>query len=293
MASSSLSGVPGTSDPTVPYLSFDEKTYLNTSSITKLDIHCATKLSSVPMYKDSYFVSRFVTEFGGRFEITRRELDPSPTQGPKFLEEIIEKLMPDDSHFRVEDIKKIGARALGLRHVSSDAQAQREALLGMFNGCSLNISFRKTAGGYSGENAFQDLHEKSTEEIETLLPQFERGINTFIRDSIERYDLGDLPETGGTTFQDLLTTTEKTRFLVVTYSPFAQPTDISSWGEGHGRFSKMSVSSDNIALLKPLDAAHWEIPEGGREQYAFPIEKILDLFVACYRKNLLDHLRAS
>lgn len=293
MASSSLCGVPGTSDSIVPYLPFDEKQYLETSSITKLDIHCATGLSSVPMYRDSYFISRFVMEFGGCFEITRRRLDPLPTQDSKFLEEIIEKLMPGDSHFRVEDIKKIGSRALGLRHVSSEAQAQREVLQGMSNGCSLNISFRQTAGRYSGENVFQDLHEKSPEEIATLLPQFEKGINTFIRNSIERYDLDGLPEIGGATFQDLLTTTEKTRFLVVTYSAFAQPTDMCEWGEGHGRFSKMSVSSENIALLKPLDAAHWEIPEGGREQYAFPMEKILELFVACYRKSLLDHLRAS
>lgn len=269
----------------IPVLSFDQTTRMEPKEVNKLNISMLTRLSEHPFYRDSFFRLKFNQE--GKFEVTRCRLDPPSSSDAEPMERIVARLMPEDCHFRVADIRAIGERRLGLRHVSSHEIANGESERGVIQGCSLNISFCGAEYG-SGQNAFYQFHEYSDEAIERRLPQYESGIDDFINASIWSHDL-TIPQDNAT-LQRILDSAKKTAFLVLNYDLFS-PCDSSSWGKGLGRFPKANVSAENVTLLRTLDVENWDIDEVSRKQYAFQFENVMSLLVAHYRKSLLDQIR--
>ena len=283
-------------------LEFNQATIVAGSAMDELNIAYATRLSEHPHYRDSYFSMQFRADLIGNkgifYEITRLKLDPPPVKldpppasDVESIDSIIERLTPQDCHFRIADIMAIGKKRLGLRHVSSHKDANVEKERGMRDGCSLNISFCKAdTGGYGQANKYEDLHMKTDEEIAKELPRYEKAIDGFISDSIMQFDL-NAPEDGGATLQHLLDSAKKTAFMVLKYSKWNRPCDSNSWGEGLGRFPKCSLQGTDITVLKALDVDSWDIQEGSRKQYAYLMNKVVDFLVLHYRKGLLDHIR--
>lgn len=265
-----------------PILEFDRLTLVSLNEVCALKIANVTHLSELPFYRDSYFSTTQTLE---GFEVTRFRLENTADAEP--VESIVTRLMPEDCHFRVADIRAIGNRNLGLRHVSSHEIANREKEQGMFLGCSLNISFH-AAGDPTRRPKYQGLHLKTDEEIERQLPEYEKAIDEFIFTSIKNFDL-DADDKGR--LQQVLNSAKKTAFTVIDYRPDAHSCDSRSWGHGMGRFPKMNVRGENITVLRPLDVDNWEISEAGRQQYNYLFEDSLNFLVAHYRKRLLDHVR--
>lgn len=274
----------------IPVLEFDQPTLLNYEKVSKLKVKDATRLSEHPFYRDSFFRCTYY-EHG--FEVTRCRLDPLPPSDAEPVETIVERLMPEDCHFRVADIRAIGNRSLGLRHVSSHECAAKEKEQGMHGGCSLNISFSYALGTY--ENEYYNFHKETEEEIERRLPQYESAIDTFIYRSILRFDLKAPDKDGGGTLQHLLDSAKKTAFMVLNYDQFGglgtpHPKETDCY-VGLGRFAADFVSSENVTLLKNLDVDNWDITDVSRKQYDYQFENVVRLLVAQYRKTLLGHVR--
>lgn len=273
-------------------LEFNQATIVACSAMNELNIAYATRLSKHQLYRDSYFSMQYRADLKEPcYEVTRLKLDPPPASDVESIDSIVERLTPLDCHFRIADIKAIGKKRLGLRHVSSHKHASGEKERGMREGCSQNISFCKAdTGGYSQPNKYEDLHMKTDEEIAMELPGYEKAIDGFIGQSIMQFDLS-APEDGGATLQHLLDSAKKTAFMVLKYSMWNRPCDSNSWGDGLGRFPKCSLNGTNITVLKALDVDSWDIQEGSRKQYAYEMYKVVDFLVSHYRKGLLDHIR--
>ena len=277
-------------------LPFAKEVTVDINQVLELQIGVHTNLSALPIYNDSYFQLTGPSWSNHKFwyKLTRLKLQNVPVIALDSVDDIIAKLMTTDCSFKIADIKSIGKQALGLRHVSSHEQATLEVVNGVFDGCSLNISFLEER--YNPKDAkFAKLHEKSDKEITSLLPEYENGIDQFIKDSITQFDLS-APTDRGATFNDILETAKKTRFLVLRHDFwYDHPVDYLSWGNGLGRFPKSFVDKERVSLLPPLDVEAWEIPAECKTQYIYTLEtqkKIIDLLALHYRKNLLDHLRA-
>ncbi len=194
---------------------------------------------------------------------------------------------PPESHFTPGDIVKIGGTLIGLRHVSSEEHAAREAAFGMVNGCSLNISFCEGSGFQSSK--FHNLHQKIErgEDCTELVAQYESAITNFIIDSLEM----DLEEVTFST--DMLSCLEKARFLIVkTTHYFASDTHYASYG-GLGRFPKETLPKDDIVRLRTLNKEDLSLSirphpiERGDESYTDLLYFIADQ----YRGELLRFIR--
>lgn len=182
----------------------------------------------------------------------------------------------DKKEFCTRDIRLIGNRTLGLRHLSSAERASQEALHGMYDGCSLNISFGKAEPG--NQNLYEGLHNKTEQEINDLLTDYESGIKEFIKNSLNEdtnYSLNT---------NDLTETAQKTHFLVVEYEPNTPISDSHSWGRGHGRFSKRNVNAEKISVLK--------LPRQVNVGESANYQTLLDHLVTLHITSLINYIRA-
>lgn len=149
------------------------------------------------------------------------------------------KVVTDDyESFRVDDVTRIGARVLGLRHVSSPEHMEKELKEGIKLGCSLNLSMRKSEHEWEKCPFMcmdaKILNMKSAEQAE-ILNKYQYAIDRFIAQSLAM-DGKDI---------------DKTRFMVVDYGYWKSPTDIDGRFNGLGRIPKSSVDPDRLSPLTP------------------------------------------
>ncbi|KPK32825.1 MAG: hypothetical protein AMS24_03060 [Chlamydiae bacterium SM23_39] len=225
-------------------ITFDTPVFLTNKEVLSLKINKYTNRSELPCYKGSYFECKFleldITEIIRRHSVCSKDTFD---------------LNSEDFHFCVEDINRIGQKSLGLRHVSSFKNACYEAINGMKDGCSLNISFKKSEGPYN-KNRFEDLHKKSKEEIKEQLPEYEKGIINFITNSM-KMDLNkkikrlDYPSSDrlNEVIDIIKNILKKTHFLLLNYKTRAVVTDTGLWSNGLGRVPKRSLEGKNITML--------------------------------------------
>lgn len=272
----------------LPDLEFGVKTLVSSEQIQPLGISRYTNLS-VSHYKDSYFKYSYDSYQHGcsHYLIERLRLNPAPSPVNETVEALIQRLKPVDTEFKISDIRKIGDRSLGLRHVSNHEVAEREKTYGVFDGCSLNISFG-ASDSTTCSNKFEGLHNLSDEEIEQKLPEYEEGITAFLNESI-RKDLC-CPSDNGATFQNVLDSVNKTAFMVLEYG-CCSPTDCNIWGNGLGRFPKARVRPENISLVQFVDSQKWDITSQDRLQYAYAIDSIIDFLIAHHKHHILKTIR--
>lgn len=270
-------------------LDFDQVTLMRGDKLSELRISMYTGFSSLPCYQDSKFKVEY-TEQG--YLVTRLRLENNPSAEP--LEDIFKRVMPENCHFKVADIRALGNKNLGLRHISSHEKAQNEKDQGMHQGCSLNISFHVFEIMSPGAK-YEGLHNKTDEEIEKLLPEYQQAIDQFIYRSIMDFDL----KTDATKEDDMgrlgqfLNSTKITAFTIIDYGFNRSPCDVTSWADGMGRFRKTNISGENITILRALDVDSWTISDASKKQYVqnHLFDETLKLLVAHYRKSLLDYIR--
>jgi hypothetical protein len=194
------------------------------------------------------------------------------------------ELWTRDRHFQIEDINRLAAQSIGLRHVSTREQAQKEMKEGFSQGCSFNLTFQRDENNFVHLPGY--LANFSENSKLQWLYEYEQAVNGHFSNSFT-YDAG--PLSIGQEFAPLLDKLNQSSFMVIDYSNGSNlPVDFVSWS-GLGRFPKCSVFPQQIiASMMPFlnDQLRSEriTSKAVGDQF---IDSVLDT----WRKNLLEILR--
>lgn len=184
----------------------------------------------------------------------------------------------EELHFNWEDIDKLAKRKLGLRHVSTPEEFEKEFRKGVLNGCSLSITPQ--------ESRLQEMNERSWKEItvndrDAFAEAFEKGVDEFIGQSLT-YDkmrgFGTFMTLGQTRVEEVAILVNTCRFSLIDYEKhIVKPTDLDSWGKGLGRYPKDYIHAKRITQITPVKI----------EDLGFSIQQCKEVITKEFQGNLL------
>jgi hypothetical protein len=186
-------------------------------------------------------------------------------------------------HFTIEDVQKLslsGTYHFGLRHVSDRVQLAEDAWEGVKNGCSVNLSF---VDGYQYNWPGSD---------ETKVEFLEKGVDHFITGSI-KYDLGEI-SLRQTTLRQVVHAVNKCCFSILRYDKSKKPVDLSSWGDGLGRYAKENIESHRVVMVPVVESHHLGISDAELDQVITTRsqgDQLYSRMVTCYRSAILKTIR--
>jgi len=181
---------------------------------------------------------------------------------PSIIEDTVQKLQPQESHFTVEDITAIGNRVLGLRY-------EREAFLlevpTFLMSLPLNASTQDRC-----INTDTKIASWCKWKQQRLLSSYEKEVDRIIMGSTKLV----LPTPGA-----ILDVARKTRFSVLEYES-----------------AESTHSPSKVFPLPQVDVDKWDLSEKFKN-YAFyeaeDANKVSNLLVSHYRKSFLDYIRTT
>ena len=219
-----------------------------------------------------------------------------------------------EQHFSCEDITFLATRCFGLRHVSGIRAALDEGLDGFKLGCSLSLAPHQARLTHMQEKSWSMVKLNEGERQE-FVGHFERGVDDFIEGSL-KYDLMHSPnkpimgEDGKRrsikTVGDLVDyLRDRCGLSIVNYgcdlraewqSDAKQARDWSSWGQGLGRFEKMSMRGGCIQILPMLLRSDMGYSPEEFDRVITtegpPFDKDVCIrMTACYRAALIERIR--
>lgn len=188
----------------------------------------------------------------------------------------------EELHFTWADMDKLSKSPYGLRHVSSKAALVKEANEGVYNGCSLNIT--------------ANMHHQALEEKIDFFINSSLIFDAFNKSEDNAVELKALIKPGETKIKDVANLVNVFCLSILKYSEGSKPCDFSSWGKGLGRYSKRSISSDNVIPLPCVTIANLGYTAEQLEEVISQKEQseaIYARMVACYRTLLLHTIRKT
>ncbi len=199
----------------------------------------------------------------------------------------------EEWHFNWKDVEFLAQQHLGMRHVSSRPQALAEATNGFVQGCSLSISPQYAEFDEMKDLKFEDIPINKRNQFVKL---FEKGIDHFIYMSLI-FDLNPKLTLGQSTVQEILSLINKCSFSLVTYNrDLSAPCDFSSWGEGLGRYPKISISNKDITLLAFVEEKDLGYSDLEKKQVLSSMKTSNEIWkhiISSYRKVLIQQIRAQ
>lgn len=206
-------------------------------------------------------------------------------------------LSKKELHFTVEDIDNLAKCNLGLRHVSTPEEAEKEAEKGVNYGCSLNISPK--IGQLRGKKEERNWSKIPVAERDEIAQCFEKAIDVFIKNSLVhdiwegKAPMIDFGKTKMSAVAQLVTTT---RFSIIDYLELFKycVTDFSAWGKGLGRYTKYSIPAKQITRLPPVKLEDLGYTDKELDDMIKDDDHKDELFrrmIVCYRNTIIQTIR--
>lgn len=227
--------------------------------------------------------------------LSQEKKEPTPIQSKDAVR--VFTLSKEELHFTVEDINNLGKCCLGLRHVSTSEEAQREAENGFNNGCSLNISPQISQLTGLGGREWSSI---TVQEQDEYVQCFEKGIDRFIKNCLT-YDIinGNAPliQLKITKMKDVAQFVNTCRFSIVEYPNdyLNAVRDFDLWGNGLGRYPKFSIAGKNITPLAPVKLEDIGYSEEELDDVIMDSNQndaLINRMIICYRDTLIRSIRS-